>query len=29
MAQALREGKRASEVMGANYEQLLKKPDRG
>jgi regulator of RNase E activity RraA len=24
MAQALREGKRASEVMGANYEQMLK-----
>jgi len=25
MAQALREGKRASEVMGANYEHMLKK----
>ena len=25
MAQALRDGKRASEVMGANYEHMLKK----
>jgi len=27
MAQGLREGKRASEVMGANYEQMLKNRD--